>query len=336
VQWDGTKWASVASQPASMSSALNNVGRNLLHNGMFNVQQRGVGPWTINGAYTADRWLMSFVGTGAALSVQIGVPSDIARSQIGDEQMYYVLDATFTGTSGVGDYNIITHCIENARRLAGKTVTVSMYAVAATSGLRLGINGYQSYGTGGTPTAAEHWAATGASWTLGTGWARYSVTFTVPTSSGKTFGTTAGTNMSALQIFLSSGATNNANAGNIGVQSGQIQLWGMQLEIGATATQLEKIDFQADMANCQRFFQSAISFWTAGYYNLAAQTVGLAVNLPTTMRVTPTMIMNGTDYSFNVGSITWYNNNYRLVLNTSNTAIGVYGINSSYDAIADL
>src|SRR5215831_16764590 len=34
-----------------------NVGRNQLHNGLFNVQQRGGGPWTTPNTYGPDRWV---------------------------------------------------------------------------------------------------------------------------------------------------------------------------------------------------------------------------------------------------------------------------------------
>jgi hypothetical protein len=51
-QWDGTKWVTLATQPPPSAG---NVGRNLLHNAMFNVWQRGTGPFNTAG-YTADRW----------------------------------------------------------------------------------------------------------------------------------------------------------------------------------------------------------------------------------------------------------------------------------------
>lgn len=40
---------------ATSAAAANNVGRNLLHNPLFQVNQRGAGPWTVLGAYTSDR-----------------------------------------------------------------------------------------------------------------------------------------------------------------------------------------------------------------------------------------------------------------------------------------
>ena len=45
VQWvfDGQKW--VAGTGTAPLAVTNNVGRNLIHNSMFNIAQRGYGPW---------------------------------------------------------------------------------------------------------------------------------------------------------------------------------------------------------------------------------------------------------------------------------------------------
>ena len=46
---------------------------------------------------------------------------------------------------------------------------------------------------------------------------------------------------------------------NVGVQSGSIAIWGVQLEIGSVATPLEKPDPQQDLAKCQRFYQTLVN-----------------------------------------------------------------------------
>src|SRR5678810_1043983 len=79
VQWDGTKWASVAGQVNSVSPLYNNVGRNLIHNSMFNVNQRGLGSWTTSGVYTSDRWYMGF--SGGTYTASVGALSLIHISE---------------------------------------------------------------------------------------------------------------------------------------------------------------------------------------------------------------------------------------------------------------
>ena len=51
------------------------VGRNLLHNSLFNVTQRGNGPWTTG--YTLDRW--STVSVGGTIQVTVAA-LDISES----------------------------------------------------------------------------------------------------------------------------------------------------------------------------------------------------------------------------------------------------------------
>ncbi|HEY2416400.1 MAG TPA: hypothetical protein VGH84_00655, partial [Steroidobacteraceae bacterium] len=64
--WDGAKWvASTSGLPGGPYAPLAalGVGRNLLHNALFNVAQRGAGPWTTSGAITMDRWA-TWLGAG--------------------------------------------------------------------------------------------------------------------------------------------------------------------------------------------------------------------------------------------------------------------------------
>src|SRR5215831_10527895 len=87
-QWDAVKWG----PPAAVAAAqMGNVGRNLLHNPYFNVQQRGVGPWTVNG-YTADRWAQFFNGGTSSINVQAN--GDGMRALIGDEAARYSIGIT--------------------------------------------------------------------------------------------------------------------------------------------------------------------------------------------------------------------------------------------------
>ena len=140
--WDGVKWvASTAGNPfpvaptppvgdndtsvattafvqAATATAQTNVGRNLIHNALFTVAQRGAGAWTTNGAYLADRWQQWFVG--GSISTAINPASDTFRSQAGDEAMASLLYSTFTGTAGAGDVSLVQQHIEGVRRLGGK------------------------------------------------------------------------------------------------------------------------------------------------------------------------------------------------------------------------
>jgi len=279
--WDGTKWVAgaygqsafvplsggtmtgplvLSGNPAVALGAAtkqyadtyaNNAGRNLIHNALFNVAQRGAGPWSTASSYTVDRWLMAFSGGTYQITQQ--PMSDAFRAQIGDESARNYLSTNFTGGSAAGDFTQITQPIEDVRRLAGKTVVVSFWAIASTNGLKCGVGLYQNFGTGGSPSSGVFVPA--VSVTLSTSWVRYNVTLNVPSIAGKTLGTAAN-DYTMLVLWGSSGATNNANAGGIGVQTGGISLYGVQLEIGSVATPLDYGGTpQQQLAACQRFFE---------------------------------------------------------------------------------
>jgi hypothetical protein len=135
-------------------------------------------------------------------------------------------------------------------------------------------------------------SGTGQSVTISTTWARYSLTLTVPSTSGKTLGTN-GDSATPVTWWVSSGTTYNAFAGGIGVQSGTFTLWGVQLEIGSVATPLEKPDPQQDLAKCQRFFYdcsaaNALGASLAGYI-VAGVGALISQPFPTMMRAAPTI-----------------------------------------------
>ena len=85
----------------------------------------------------------------------------------------------------------------------------------------------------------------------------------------------------------------SVRAGTIGVQSGTIQLWGVQLEIGSVATPLEKRDPEQELRQCQRFFQWGLFAVTGSCGNAGA---GCSYVQPfvVQMRATPTMAASGT------------------------------------------
>ena len=315
---------------AAVVPAQNNVGRNLIHNPLFNIAQRGAGPFTAAAGYTSDRWFMSF--GGGSLSVQPQLMADASRTQIGDEAATTQLSTTLTGGAAAGDYTQLTQPIEDVRRLAGKTVTLSFWATAA-SALKLGANLYQHFGTGGSPSAGVQ--VNGQTVNLTTSWARYSLTFAIPSIIGKTLGTNAN-HYTQLGFWFSSGSTYTTPSGGVGVQSGQIFLWGVQLEIGSTMTPLEKPDPQQDLAKCQRFYQSPVLVSARFAAAAVGQILDVSVSWPR-MRAAPTLT-GGAGTAGNVTSATLYPSSpsggrYEI---TAAAAGDAYALDASYNLSADL
>jgi hypothetical protein len=320
-RWDGAKWVAYG------GGSSGDVGRNLLHNSMFAVQQRGQGTWTANG-YTVDRWLASF--SSGSISFLVQSVAEAARVQIGDEAARWQMSCTFTGGAAAGDYCQFVQPIEDVQRLAGKTVTVSFYAVGSAA-LKLGVNLFQFFGTGGSPSASLQ--GTGQSVTLTTGFARYSLTFAVPSIAGKTLGTNNNSH-TQLDIWFSSGSTYTVPSGSVGVQSGTITLWGIQLEIGSVATPLEKLDPQQDLAKCQRFYCTG-TIYAGGYAPAGAQPRGSA-SLPITMRTAPSLaISGGSNYNISGFGLSVVNSQ-QIAGYGSATAADNWSMNTNFTASADL
>jgi hypothetical protein len=325
--WDGAKW--VGSSQTNIAPTYNNVGRNLLHNALFNVAQRGAGPFTAN-AYGLDRWETYHAGASETHSVTQTALSDANRASIGDEAAFYAYQNVFAGTATAGSTVSVLQMIENVLRLSNKTVTLSFWAWAAAGAPNLGANISQNFGSGGSPSATVNVA--GQRVTLSTTPARYSLTFNIPSAAGKTFGTSGG-HYTGLAFWFSASTDNNVNSGTVGVQSGTINLWGVQLEIGSVATPLEKPDPADDLRKCQRFFQLG-QIYAAGY-GLAGNPVTVCLAYPVTMRASPTIVVTGGSTA-NLSSYSVASNTQIVFGSGTATATAGWSINSVFTASADL
>jgi hypothetical protein len=309
-----------------------NIGRNVVHNSMFRINQRGTGPFTSNGAYTSDRWVISF--TGDTMSISTATLNDTDRSQIGDESAQFAIQNTFTGVNSAADFDVLIHRIENVHRLSNQTVTVSFWAKCASGALKLGVSMDQSFGTGGSPSTAV--AGNGTAFTLSTTWARYSTQITLGSCSGKTLGSN-GNDFTGLDFWFSSGSTQATRAGNIGVQSGIIAIWGVQCEIGSVATPLEKSDIRYDLTNCMRFYQTNGASWAVAGY----QAIGAAMIIdqlwPVPMRATPSLLNGSFSTSINVTSPTLSTvANTGMRMSGTATATGAWEMVVAWNVTADL
>jgi hypothetical protein len=256
------------------------AGKNKIINGAFNVWQRGTtftnpAPQT----YTADRWQVEWDGTGATRTVSQQTFTPGAAPVAGYEGQYFYRYAVSVAGTG-NTYQDFRYNQEDVRTFAGQTVTVSFWAKADASRV-VNLLYRTVYGSGGS--AANQFSA--GSVTLTTSWARYTVTYAVPSVSGLTIG--AGSY--AAWIFRPIAATAQT-----------IDIWGVQIEAGSTATPFQTATgtIQGELAACQRYYYRAAdtssSFGTVGI-GMASSTTASAIwtQFPVTMRVKPTSV----DYS---------------------------------------
>lgn len=278
-------WSQVIPAPPPVSQAYSNTGRNRLHNPLFNIGQRGPGPFTTNG-YTVDRWSL---GTNLdTTSVTLQLATDTDRQEIGDELPTFFLQLDVAGDGGAASQTRLSQPIESLRRLAGKTVTLSFWATCSVAA-SIGVNAVRYYGTGGVTSGNSPALDVGNKVDIDTTWRRYSTTFAMPSEIGASFGTNLDS-FHYLQLWFSAGSSNNIEAGDIGVQNGVFKLWGVQLEVGFAATQLEVADAERNLANCKRFFATQ-QVWVPG-----AASEYAFIPYPTSMAMAPTITGGGVGF----------------------------------------
>ena len=260
------------------------AGKNKIINGNFSIWQRGTSfSFGATTTFTADRFAgYGFSGT-QTVSRQTFTPG--AAPVAGYEGAY------FLRTSCTNTQNLIEQKIEDVQTFAGQTMTVSFWAKSA-SATTVTVAGEQNFGSGGSASVN----LTSGTASVTTSWARYSVTFTVPSISGKTIGTSSYLRFS----FASTTLSNN------------LDFWGIQAEYGSTATPFQTATgtIQGELAACQRYYYKAVdtssSFGTVGF-GMASSTTASAIwtQFPVSMRVKPTSVDFSTlILSDSVGTIT--------------------------------
>lgn len=316
LQLDGTgKLPAVdGSQLTGITSGLAGF-RNKLINGNFDIWQRGTSAVTTVDTYGADRWVHDMSGDTFSSTQGTFASGDTLYDTGGAA---YFTQIAVTSVGGAGNYMRFIQKIEDVRKLAGKTITVSFWAKAASGTPQIGVELVQSFGSGGSPSAQV--TGTGQAVTLSTTWTQYSVTITLPSINGKTIGTTPNTSFTQLNFWLDAGATFATRAGSIGQASKTVSIAKVQLEEGSAATAFEQRPYGTELALCQRYLPA----WTGQYAGLgvaqALSAVAAQLNLacPVTPRVPPTGLtlsnfghvtytqpsgtaINPTGFGFNVG-----------------------------------
>jgi hypothetical protein len=292
------------------------AGKNKMINGDFFVNQRNFSSSTTSGVYIVDRFKgVHDAGSGTVTySVQQFTPGTAPVTGYEAKQFGRIVT---TGQTLAGTYTILTQIIEDVRTLANQSATFSFWAKAASGTPKVAVEIEQFFGTGGSPSAGVRTYL--GQVTLSTSWARYTVSGTVPSISGKTIGTTANTSHLTVNLWTSAGSTYNANTGSIGIQSNTFDFWGVQVENGSTATAFQTAtgSIQGELAACQRYYyrRYATTGAYAWYSNFGpgqtTTTLSVAIPLPITMRVTPSTldyssslrVDNGYSASANVSSI---------------------------------
>lgn len=226
------------------------VGYNYIINPCFEINQEGTGSVSAFGEYPADQWAIGADGGGNISAVRESLGPEYAVSLNGSKNF---LSASVSVAEGAGCRSIAYQNIEGVRTLAGKTVTLSFNA-SATGENSIAVDFIQHMGSGGSPSAdVTGIGATKVSLT-GDITIRRSVTFVMPSLSGKTLGTN-GDDWLQLIFWFSAGEGSNSRTGNLGLQTGAWWITNVKLEEGPVATPFVVPRLDEELSKCQRFFE---------------------------------------------------------------------------------
>ena len=264
--------------------------RNLIINGAMQVAQRGTsnGPNATNGVLSLDRWYANSSGGTKTISQETFASG---QTDVPDFPKNYMRLAVTTGDNNLG----VHQRVEDVTVLGGKTVTLSFWAKGTNpAGGSFVSSWIQNFGSGGS-TTVETEAKSGI--VLTSTWQKFTITFDVPSVSGKTIGTSSYTWVELLR----QPATDTGTAG------WTADIAQVQLEVGDTATPFEHRSYGDELARCQRYIyringhsvdQKQVG---SGYFYSSTQ-MRIMVNFPVTMRAEPSVSSNSLDALFDTSN----------------------------------
>jgi hypothetical protein len=281
---------------------------NLIINGAFDFWQRGTS-FTAS-AYGADRWFNSNSGGTVTQSRQ----SHTVGDKFGVNTPQFYLRQTVSGQSAAGHIANTHERIEGVRSYAGETITVLGWARRSSGSGNMAVEGLQYFGTGGSPSASVA-AISPTTITLTSDWVPFAAVLTVPSITGKTFGTD-GNDYLQLNFWTSAGSDFNARTNSLGIQTIGVDLWGIHIKRGthtAAATEFYKApELGPELARCQRYycrFASRIRAYSVSTGGFIEHTISIPQ-----MRAAPTASVITAGTRGNVNS---------LSLTSSTTGVGV-------------
>ena len=266
--------------------------RNFIINGAMQVAQRG-SSHTTEGYGSLDRYYLALSGaSGVTMSQQAFSTAD--RNSLGFEK--YLKLAVTTANNNCGVYQNIE--ASNVVHLIGNKTTFSFYAKGtnpAGGSFTIMPAWYNNSSGGGDNGVAQ-------SLTVTSSWVKYSFTFDIPAPANTTIDNSAYLSISFIQP-----------SGDTSTTAWELNLAGLQFELGEQATPFEHRSYADDLARCQRYYQIINdAIWTGDvtgvsdyYYNTPR---------PVEMRGSPTQTYSGVSGSrFDLSSIANGSNNQTVV-----------------------
>jgi hypothetical protein len=259
------------------------VSHNYIINGAMDFWDRGTSFTTGTTIRTLPTWTTISSGATQTISRESFTLNELNVIGFGDARFYQRWSVT------TADNNVnINHHGEDVRTLAGQTATFSFWAKGTNpdGGVLQPVFG-QHFGTGGSPSANVQTLLD--TFSVTSSWQRFTMTFSVPSISGKTLGT-AGNDYWFIDIRQPGGDTSS--------DAFEVDTWGWQLEAGSIATPFKRHapSLQGELAACQRYyyrygFGTAFDAISSGMIYSTTQAYFIT-SLPVKMRAIPTVAVS--------------------------------------------
>ena len=297
---DGTLGASFNDGSLQGAAASPYVLKNRIINGDMRIDQRNAGAsfTPTNGSYGLDRW--TFAATQASKFTAQQNAGSVTPPTGFSNYLGITSSSAYSITSG--DIFYVRQPIEgfNTADLAfgtanAQTVTLSFWVRSSLTGTFGGAlqNSAEnrSYPFSYTISAANTWEKetititgdTSGTWIGATNGIGISVIFGL--GNGSTYSGTANA-WAGAQYFAPTGATSV-----VGTNGATFYITGVQLEQNTSATPFERRLYGQELANCQRYYiGDGTVYYSQGATDAAYNTEGMFINLPTQMRVDPTVV----------------------------------------------
>jgi hypothetical protein len=255
------------------------AGKNKILNGDFGIWQRGTSfSNPAAGDFNADRWLVSVNGTGVTRTISRQTFTAGTAPVSGYEGSYFLRYAV--SVIGTATANNLIQKIEDVQTYAGQTISLSFWAKAASGFTMPAPVIGQNFGSGGS--GSVYTSVTMNSTSIGTSWARYTGSVSVPSIAGKTIGT--GSN---LELTIQ----------GLGAGTFTLDIWGVQVEAGSIATPFQTATGtkQGELAACQRYYYQPKAYTTFTGYSFSTTLAYCSLTLPVVMRTTPSYTLTNGD-----------------------------------------
>jgi len=312
---------------ADMASSVPLGTKNLIINGAMQISQRATTSTGITeiGYYTVDRWNNSMLTAGTWTSTQDTDAPDGFGSSL------KMQCTTANASLSAGSYNNITTRFEGQNlqylkkgTIDSKSLTVSFWVKSNKTGTY--VAEMQDFNNS---------RINSQSFTIDTAstWEKKTITYIGDTSGALTndnnqslnwkIWLAAGTTFTSGTLATSWEAYDNANraVGQVNLADSTdnyINITGVQLELGSTATPFEHRSYGQELALCQRYYESTNSSSRLAYKPLTFYTVSSAYgswDFQVEKRVVPTIAFNGLNWSI-----------YKATQQVTETAVATGGV----------